>query len=1109
MSDIKKWLDIVRSSSILEESNVTINLSLNLNGKDDTDTPVDIKVDPVITTPPTPIVPKQEVISDPVPVASSNKTYKENDTVLLNPKIGTGVGRFVSYTKNGAIIDIKGAFSELTLDQFSSFDRTGTDVYNGSNDWFHVSDQVDSIGSQRDKPEFRAGDMVKIKDVYGTSIGPGFGIFVAYSTSGQECIISFDNKSITVPVSDVEAVLEQNAKDNFDQMDNDGVLSPMSLGSDNVQVKMTGQETNMGKTDDFSKWMSTVEEALSGENEKSLEENAESHPGCDCGNWDCATCFPDATQVDDPVAKFQAGGGKVNQIPYADGERERKLAGKTLASKHIGTGKSTGKASDTSGLAARLNTKEKPVTPVIGSNNIDEEDMDFEERPAGGGVKLGDIVKKTEFRKTGGQESPLSFGDENLDEEPTDNLDASAGFGSDDGGYGPDDGMMGQDDNELKQELISQIMYMQDLGLSNSRVQYDDVTLMSLPPEELQRVHDEVNAKLSEAPGDKPKPKPTKPTDPDLDFLGGIDDTFGNDQLPAIPDNNDDGEFNDVQDHPSDEPSMKLPTASADATRRATANINPTDLMRDFMGRINPAAGGEEPALPDAPEDAVVLRTANDVPAVISSAMQAAGTQSPEWHTVNNLPGYNQQNIRGMGRQVFGMFTSTPLENIQTIANVQGQGPNTDAELRAVASWLRNNAEDLGQVELDHGEAIPGYKPDVKEFRINGVRFHVVRDPMGQYIYAYPDKDARIQGAGNAQIGNQRPALGGNMPRLRESENFNLKPTLMEQIQWDEELEEAFIEESSLSRLIGKQKGGQRLVQWLHRKHKLSNDADLQPAPFSERVLWKEYKRNPDNFIIVSGSNGVAGIKPSEKDIKAKQEIARKKNKPYDPGGDSTLKYQIIAFTDDGAQVDPELLRAPVDPNAEPEVRDVDPTIINARMGKIHGKDMQNPNNVFNLLADQIGTLRNVYIANDLHGAVEREKINKRADMKKPPVASSEAALGTIFNRVKPVLKTLANQAHGNLLRSAKRAIEGGNFEAAQKASAAGAKLKQVLIALDTSADVRMQASIRQALTQALQDGARQSGEEYGDFVQRMASGNSAQMKPVLDSLRDRLVGIQ
>ena len=243
-------------------------------------------------------------------------------------------------------------------------------------------------------------------------------------------------------------------------------------------------------------------------------------------------------------------------------------------------------------------------------------------------------------------------------------------------------------------------------------------------------------------------------------YLDDLDDVLSpkKPDLPSFPN----------QDEPIDGPEddnepAHLPTASRDTTRSRIGQMTPSDTMRDYMNRINPDVGAAEPDLPDTAANELVIRTARDVPSVISRSMQAAGVQSPEWHTVNNLPGFQDRNIRGMGRQMFGLFTSTPIEQIKTIANVEGQGPNTDAELRSVAAWLRDNAEDMGKVEVSHGQAIPGYNPDVKEYRANGIRFHVVRDPMGQYIYAYPDKDARLGGPDRRDRLSDR-----NTPRLRE-----------------------------------------------------------------------------------------------------------------------------------------------------------------------------------------------------------------------------------------------------------------------------------------------------------------------------------------------------
>jgi hypothetical protein len=193
-------------------------------------------------------------------------------------------------------------------------------------------------------------------------------------------------------------------------------------------------------------------------------------------------------------------------------------------------------------------------------------------------------------------------------------------------------------------------------------------------------------------------------------------------------------------------------------------------------------------------------------------------------------------------------------------------------------------------------------------------------------------------------------------------------------------------------------------------------------------------------------------------------------------------------------------------------------------MGKHSGKDMQNPYNVFNLLAEQIGALRTVYISgfdnekgSDAKGSVERDKMAKRADMKKSTTIPPDAAVQKIFMRVRPVLKTLANQAISQINRRAQRYIEGGNFEGAQKVAATGQKLKQFLVSLDTNSAVNidltylsrtkeLSAAITKAIAQAA--GSSVGSEAYNEYASQAAAGNAAQLRPILDGLRDQLVGL-
>ncbi len=1027
-------------------------------------------------------------------------TIKKDATVMVDPRAGGGTARYMHSTPTGAMVDIKGVPRELSHEDFSLPERDYENPYQKGNDWFHMSQEPGSPGSLRDKPEFRSGDMVKVADVYGAVIGPGIGIFIAYGTTGQDAVISFDGKELLIPVANLGAALEQNAKDNFGQMDNDGALSPMSLGSDNVKIEqpssgMSVQEPAMDHRDEFSKWIAAVEGALSTDKGAPLEENSPN--ACGCGNWDCGACFPDAQNAQQdfsgegelsfggppeiagevcPTCGHECAGHDDGMQGMGDDETEMEIPFEVGFDEDGAGGMGAG------GFAV----EEEPMS------TMDEEENEFIEKPKSGkGVKLGDIVHKTEFRKVGG-ESPLTHGD-SLEE-----------------------------DGEDREQLISAITSMQDMGISKDNQMYSPEELQSYTPEDLKQCYARVMGEVSE------EEKPTKTKS--YNHLDDLEDLFApkQDHLPAGMDDGADDAYG------SQEP-MNLPTASRSATQDKTRQMTPSDSMRELMSRMDRSIGDAEPAMPDNAEHELVVRTANEVPAVISSAMQASGTQSPQWHQLRNLPGMDDRAIRAMGKGMFGVMTNTPVEDIKTIANVNGQGPNTEAEVRAVASWLRDNAEDLGDVEVSHGQVMPGYNPEAHDYKANGVRFHVVRDQGGVYIYAYPDKDARLQGSQSQAQGE----LGGgaNMPRLRESTKLvYYKPTLFEQLKWDEEisailkesaLDENMLDESSLSRLVGKNPGSKNLITWLHKKHKLGNDAEIVPAKMnSKRLLWKSFKSNPDQFIVVIAQNGVAGIKPDEEFIKRRTEEFRKKGKDYNPGGDSTLPYEVVAFTADGEELDSRLFQAKGDAGEDDAPRGSDPRVIKARMGLHTGKEMQNPDNVFNLIAEELGPIRSVYLTGEapegdvdkeqpmFKGGIEREKMAKRGEMKQDNVMDEQESVKQIFQKVRPVLKTLGNQALSQINRSAQRYINGGNFEAAQKIVASGQKLKQFLVTLDTSGDIGLDAGydsptrvFTKAITGAISraSGAHPGSDEYKQWANDAAKGNSVALKPILDALRDTL----
>ena len=203
----------------------------------------------------------------------------------------------------------------------------------------------------------------------------------------------------------------------------------------------------------------------------------------------------------------------------------------------------------------------------------------------------------------------------------------------------------------------------------------------------------------------------------------------------------------------------KLPTttppvskvASAQVTRRAAshplANANPetSNKAMRFMDQLANSElanvqdnvdvmGINNGELPEQQEPGTDL-------AVISREIANFGDIEPEWHEVRNLPGYMSNAIRAMGRAVFGQFTNTPIENINVIANLQGNGPNSDTELAVVARYMRKYGQLDQEMSLDFEQTMPGYTGDVKIYKTNNYTFCVVVDFMGKYVYAWPSED--------------------------------------------------------------------------------------------------------------------------------------------------------------------------------------------------------------------------------------------------------------------------------------------------------------------------------------------------------------------------------
>jgi hypothetical protein len=250
----------------------------------------------------------------------------------------------------------------------------------------------------------------------------------------------------------------------------------------------------------------------------------------------------------------------------------------------------------------------------------------------------------------------------------------------------------------------------------------------------------EADAELAEPP-ERPRKTTTKTkTKPDIKF----DIPFQQDQDRPLAKTD---PLDDLKKKAGlgDEPKVNIKKAKQKDTLSKTAGIGSDDMadMLSRMRNIEIDRDLEAYPEPEPPETlpSVEVNTAN-LPAVAGQALQAAGVQNPDFHQVANLPGNMADQIRQLGKSLFGSLTMTPTKRIHVVANLGGQGPNSSAEVNAVAGFLKDHGKDLGPGDIDFEAVMPGYKAQTHMFSAAGIRWMLVKDFAGQYIYCWPEEDS-------------------------------------------------------------------------------------------------------------------------------------------------------------------------------------------------------------------------------------------------------------------------------------------------------------------------------------------------------------------------------
>jgi len=201
-------------------------------------------------------------------------------------------------------------------------------------------------------------------------------------------------------------------------------------------------------------------------------------------------------------------------------------------------------------------------------------------------------------------------------------------------------------------------------------------------------------------------------------------------------------------------------------TQRAAAGVRlPPEAMRHLQNlgniEIDPNLA-DYPARPQEPEFLPSTRVnTENLPTVAGQALAAEGITSPAFHQVASLPGNMSRMIRQLGKLLFGSMTTTATEDIYMIGNLGGQGPNTRMDVNSVANFVREHGEDLGPGDIDFDRVMPGYTAQTHQYVAAGIRWLLVRDFAGEYIYCWPETDSTTP-ANQAQLGNDPRRLGEN-----------------------------------------------------------------------------------------------------------------------------------------------------------------------------------------------------------------------------------------------------------------------------------------------------------------------------------------------------------
>lgn len=329
---------------------------------------------------------------------------------------------------------------------------------------------------------YNSGDVVNIRNFYSAGNGEASGLFVSYNNDRKTATIDIGGEYRTVSL---ELISPNRSNAN---LNNSGKLSPISLSTLKDKEDMKSME----------QIMKDVSDSL----EKQLQEDADN---CECGSYDCESCYP----ITEDELSYYADSDDDDYMSGRIGDDEVEASSDDEINPYDADmgGDGVEPSEDVSELISQILYMQE-----IGMSNSDK--MYSEETL----MKLSPSAIQRIFDKVTGTVEEMSSGS------------VAVAYESESGSES------GRDASHDVSDLIAEIMFIQDAGLSASSKSFSKETLMKLSPDAVKNVYDRVYGNVEESYDLEEEQIESDSDEDSTDIMDELDEMVYDDEDTLAPD---------------------------------------------------------------------------------------------------------------------------------------------------------------------------------------------------------------------------------------------------------------------------------------------------------------------------------------------------------------------------------------------------------------------------------------------------------------------------------------------------------------------------------------------------------------------------------------------